>query len=398
MRPTRRFTLAAGCAVLGALAVPAVSPAAEQLAGVTAGNRLVLFNSDSPGSVRYQVPIQGLGAGETIRGIDVRPATGGLYALGSTSRVYRLDVATGAATPVGDPFTPALDGTSFGFDFNPSVDRIRVTSDADQDLRLNPDTGATAATDAALQYAAGDPGAGTNPNVGASAYTPAAFGAATTLFDIDSGRDVLVTQNPPNSGTLNTVGALGVTVDEPAGFDIAGDGTAYAALKRSGQAAPELFTIDLSTGAATPVRSQPGLAQLANRGANDTVTGIAALGRTADDRKAPAVSVAFSSTQLESRLVSDGILATVNCDEACTIAATATVGGRDAGSVVAAGVTESAGLARIDLDLDDAAKALVRRPGNVTVRLTVVVTDAAGNAVTTRRNARSQTLEQRRGR
>ena len=47
-------------------------------------------------------------------------------------------------------FTPALSGTAFGFDFNPTVDRIRVVSDTGQNLRLNPDTGAVAAVDGAL--------------------------------------------------------------------------------------------------------------------------------------------------------------------------------------------------------------------------------------------------------
>jgi hypothetical protein len=78
----------------------------------------------------------------------------------------------------------------------------------------------------------------------------------TELFDIDAARDVLVLQNPPNAGTLNTVGPLGVNAAEIAGFDIAAStGTAYAGMvlmqgkRRSARAA--LFTIDLTTGAAT---------------------------------------------------------------------------------------------------------------------------------------------------
>jgi hypothetical protein len=50
----------------------------------------------------------------------------------------------------------SLNGSSFGFDFNPTVDRIRVQSDADQNLRLNPATGALAATDTTLSFAVGD--------------------------------------------------------------------------------------------------------------------------------------------------------------------------------------------------------------------------------------------------
>lgn len=34
--------------------------------------------------------------------------------------------------------------------------------------------------------------------------------ATTTLYDLDLATGVLTTQNPPNNGTLNTIGALGV--------------------------------------------------------------------------------------------------------------------------------------------------------------------------------------------
>jgi Domain of unknown function (DUF4394) len=192
--------------------------------------------------------VTGLQPSETLLGLDFRPATGGLYALGSTSRLYILDTTTGAARLVGSgAFTPALDGTRFGFDFNPAVDRIRVTSDADQNMRLNPDTGAVAAVDTNLQFAATDPHAGANPNVVGSAYSNNFAGATTTvLYDIDSNVDELLIQNPPNSGTLNTVGALGVDTNDDVGFDISGGtGTAYASLSNN------LYMINLQSGVAT---------------------------------------------------------------------------------------------------------------------------------------------------
>jgi len=42
----------------------------------------------------------------------------------------------------------------------------------------------------------------------------------TVLYDIDSGVDALLIQNPPNGGTLNTVGALGINATDEVGFDI----------------------------------------------------------------------------------------------------------------------------------------------------------------------------------
>jgi hypothetical protein len=239
---------------------PAAS-AAELLAGIASNGRLVVFSSDDPSDVEV-VQVSGLEDGERLVGLDVRPATGDVYALGSTSRLYVLDVATGEATAVGaGPFTPALSGSSFGFDFNPTVDRIRIVSDSGQNLRAHPDTGVIAFTDTSLAYATLDSSFGTTPEVTAAAYTnndtdPA---TGTTLYDIDAATGNLVTQLPPNDGTLNTVGPLDLSIHAVGGFDIAAsDGTAYAAItpERSGPAANRrsvLYTIDLVTGEATKV-------------------------------------------------------------------------------------------------------------------------------------------------
>ena len=78
------------------------------------------------------VAITGLVGGETIVGIDRRPANGGLYGVSSANRVYFINSTTGAATQVGADGAFTLNGTSFGFDFNPTVDRIRVTSNVDR--------------------------------------------------------------------------------------------------------------------------------------------------------------------------------------------------------------------------------------------------------------------------
>jgi hypothetical protein len=69
--------------------------------GVTTGNQLVRFNAASPGTLTNVGAITGLQAGEQILGIDFRPATGQLFGLGSTSRLYVIDKTTGAAAAVG---------------------------------------------------------------------------------------------------------------------------------------------------------------------------------------------------------------------------------------------------------------------------------------------------------
>ena len=219
--------------------------------GVTNNNQLVRFDTSAPADVTVVGNITGLQVGETIRGIDFRPRTGQLYALGSASRLYILNKTTGAASQVGALTTP-LNGTSFGFDFNPAVDRIRIISDADQNLRVNPNDASTV-VDAPLAYAADDLNFGRNPSAVGAAYSNNFNGAgATTLYDIDSNLDILVTQNPANSGSLQTIGKIGVDTTNVVGFDInSATGTAYALLSVTGFDA--LYTINLATGNTTLV-------------------------------------------------------------------------------------------------------------------------------------------------
>lgn len=246
-------TLAASAAVASMFALAGVASAqsaADTVFGVTQDNTLVRFNATTPGTIQAGVPIQGLQNNEVIRGIDFRPATGELYALGSFSRLYTINVSTGVATAVGGPFTPALNGSSFGFDFNPTIDRIRVISDADQSLALNPITGAVGAVNGSLNYAVGDVNFGVNPNAVGAAYTNNFAGATTTtLYVLDTNLDILATQNV-TTGVLTTVGAVGTDLNDMAGFDISGaTGIAYAAVRDVARARTTFWTINLGTGA-----------------------------------------------------------------------------------------------------------------------------------------------------
>ena len=119
-----------------ALLAAGLSPLrAERIFAVESKTLLVSFDSERPGSITSMALIRGLKPGETILGIDFRPANKKLYGLGSSSRLYIIDSDTAAATAVGSgAFQPVLEGTEFGFDFNPTVDRIRVTSNYGQNL------------------------------------------------------------------------------------------------------------------------------------------------------------------------------------------------------------------------------------------------------------------------
>ena len=221
---------------------------------VNTDNNLFSFDSSNPATPLSGTFISGLQPGESVQGIDFRPATGALYAIGSTSRVYILNTSTGVATAVGSDFSPPLNGTAFGVDFNPVTDKIRLVSDTEQNAQLNPVTGSTFATNTPLAYAAGDSNFGVNPNITGIAYSNNFNGAATTtLYGIDSNLDTLVTINPADNGTLHTVGALGINVSNLLGFDIEIGGIAYASVQRTPSGVSELYTINLNTGAATAV-------------------------------------------------------------------------------------------------------------------------------------------------
>lgn len=212
-------------------------------------NHLLIFNPDRLITM-IKKSITGLQTGEKILGLDMRPATGQLYALGSSNRLYTINMASGAAAAVGTaPFSQGLNGSFFGFDFNPTVDRIRIVSNKGQNLRVHPVTGEIAFVDGGLK-----PGA---PEVDAAAYTNNFAGAtSTTLFVLDYNTDALYTQTPPNEGKLNLVGSLGLDVYKANGFDIGGtSGNAMGIF--STEEDSYLCSINTSTGTATIISSFP---------------------------------------------------------------------------------------------------------------------------------------------
>lgn len=217
------------------------------------GTTLVRFDSSSPGAVTTIGSFSG--ATTSLSGMDFRPADGQLYGFNqASSGIYRIDTGTGATTLISTSST-AITSPRLGIDFNPVPDRLRVVAPSDQNLRINIANGA-ATVDSTLAYAAGDANQGTNPSIRDAAYTnhdrdPA---TGTTLFYIDTLLDILVTTSNPNGGVLNTVGALGLDADDFSGFDIFtenGTNTAFASFTVGGQAG--LYTINLATGAATPL-------------------------------------------------------------------------------------------------------------------------------------------------
>ena len=237
----------------------------------TSGSTLLEFDSTAPGTIRRTTSIAGLSTGDRIAGIDFRPATGKLYALvvnGTASRLVTINTLTGTAVTVanlntgGTPFV--LTGTDFGFDFNPTVDRIRVVGNDGQNLVVNPDTGAVTV---------GTPIVATSSVVG-SAYTNSFSGAtSTTLYAIDSTNPDMLDTQDPTTGALTPVGALGVDTGNMVGFDITSNNLAFATLTATGATSSQLYSVNLGTGAATSlgtVASSSTLNGLAAFTVNDT--------------------------------------------------------------------------------------------------------------------------------
>lgn len=278
---------------------------------ITAGatQSLLSFNrppQGSPARLCSSTPITGLASGDVIVGADTRPATGALTALAKNGTVGTLYTVTadGVATPVatlasgGSPV--ALTGSSFGVDFNPVPDRLRVVGDDGQNLRVNVADGATT-VDTSLS----------STGVSAAAYTNSIFDGgtvlttqSTTLYGIDSTTDslVLIGANPatgggcvtnpsatppttadagnPNCGVVSSVGVLGVDAGPGNGLEIE-PRTGTALMVATVGANTTLYTVNLATGAATAAGNfaAPIVALTGNGALTATVFGVTPTGK-----------------------------------------------------------------------------------------------------------------------
>ena len=231
------------------------------------GTTLLRFDVNRPGSARS---VSLSGAGSQLQAIDFRPATGQLFGYDDVANAYyivdpRTGVLTSASSIVTPTNTPILD-----MDWNPTIDRLRVVTASDQNIVYNPETG-TASNSATtpLFYGPGDPNAGTDPSVAANGYTNSFAGSTSTVqYALDYDLNTLVTL-ANNAGTLATVGTVTIMGTEldfgpNGGLDVfsapPGTNIAYALLTDLGTpgAGPGLYSINLGSGAATPLGSFDG--------------------------------------------------------------------------------------------------------------------------------------------
>lgn len=253
-----RIEFKLGVALL-AIALPASQASAERIFGLTQGAApsIVTFDSDNLGVTTSSGAIAGLG-GDTLVGLDLRPATRGLYSVGTSGKVYLisknasgtgytatsqgvLTTATGATVPV--------NSRAYGLDFNPVPDRIRLIGSNDQNLRINPMTAVTA-VDGMVTSNLG------NVDIIGAAYSRNRPGLmTTTLYAFDATNDTLLRSTAPNAGTYVNTNLAGATfgpfgfdidVSNNFGFDISG-GTRVAYVQNNDQ----FGTVSLVSGKAT---------------------------------------------------------------------------------------------------------------------------------------------------
>ena len=222
--------------------------------GLSNNNKLIRFALNNPNTVTEK-NITGLLVDEKFVGIDYRlrnstERSGQLYGLTNKANLYTINPETGIAILVNalkaatDSTFTSLDGTAFAVDFNPAADRLRVISNTGQSLRVNVDTGDTI-RDGDIKGIAG-------AMISAAAYTnsfkTSVVGLATELFDLDQANQIVVKQDPPNTGTLNRIGGLGINLGLDNGFDIAGGDNGYALATVANASGPSvLYRIDLNT-------------------------------------------------------------------------------------------------------------------------------------------------------
>jgi hypothetical protein len=242
-------------AIAAAVVSTGLATAAANAATVAAlvdGKTLAWIDTDAK-KVTKSVAIQGA----TLVGMDVRPADKMLYGVTADGKIMTIDPATGKTTIKSQISEKLPTGVDIIVDFNPVADRMRLIGGDGTSLRINVDDG-KATVDGKLKYAETDQMKGKMPKVTLGAYSNSFPGTKeTALYDIDVASGAFLKQAPPNDGTLNTIGMLGVKLSGPMAFDIVSDG-------KGGNAAwlmvgSNLHSVDLTTGKATMAATIAGI-------------------------------------------------------------------------------------------------------------------------------------------
>lgn len=244
------FIVASSLSLIGLSTV--IAPVYGQTIYGLSGDELIRFDAATPGTVTV------IGTPNAfLSNISFRPSDGKLYgyetSFTGTDSLYTIDLNTAAVTLVATS-TPGTNTAHVGTAFDPNTDELRVITDIGENRGVTIESSDTA-VGPDINYAAGDQFEGQFPLLIDIAHAP----QGGPFYGIDYLRDTLVRLDPPSSGTLSTVGGLGIDTDFITGFDIFQNSDSvvgYASL--GGSFFPTikpsiLATINLETGAATPI-------------------------------------------------------------------------------------------------------------------------------------------------
>lgn len=194
------------------------------LYALDADNALWLWRACGNGFQRM-IQVRLFNAGESLIGIDFRPADGYLYGLSDKGNLYQIDVSPPGRgnTILVSALNPRFAGGNQSLmDFNPVVNALRLIGSNDQNYAVvnNGSNLNQTVIQTRIAYAAGDRNAGADPNLVGGAYTNNVAGAQTTFFyGLDFDLDILITIAPGANGSSATGGGQLTTIGRLLSFD-----------------------------------------------------------------------------------------------------------------------------------------------------------------------------------
>jgi len=275
-------------AAAASLALAGSGGAADAFVGVTGGDQLVHFTSDTIPGLSQAASIDGLPGGEKIIALDAG-RSGELIALGRSGTLYGLDAGGHRVTRTAGGFgIPILAGTPVTLSVAPDGQSARVIA-AGHDKTVDLTSGAVTA------------------DAPAAAAVAADTGADGVLRGVDPATNGVVTLDGAGEHVVTSLG--GVTTSSPTAATTAADGALWitTTLPRHGRnpSQSRLLRFDPKTG---QLRAQSSFLF-------QQLDAIAATGTAPDDTTAPTVSVHIPKQSLKDAIKHRGYIAEVTTSE-----------------------------------------------------------------------------------
>jgi hypothetical protein len=329
------------------LAAPVAAHAADAFVGVTGGDQLVHFSSDTIPGLSVARSIDGLPGGERIVALDAG-ASGELVALGRSGTLYAVNAAAHKVTRTAGGFglpIPAESSATLSVASDGKSARVIA---AGRDRTVDLTSGAVTA-DAPF-----------------GANVAADLGADGVLRGVDPASNSIVALDSTGEHVVASLG--GTRTHHPTAVTTAADGTLWIttglAPRPRGPKQSRLLRFDPKTGQVRAVNSY--LFQ--------QLDALAAVGTTPDDTKAPTVSVHIPRQSVKSALKRRGYIAEITTSEPGQTVMSARVGSSYRAFGFATAI--HGGKLRV---LASSRRSRIRATAGHRVRLHIAVHDWAGN-------------------